>query len=151
MPSQKEVSGSNISGRWSGVNVTAKELLQIVVACAVWGQRWQGSTIRCLCVVAIIKSGSSRDLLAMHLMRCLFFFSAYYQIVLAPAHIPGKLNEAADHLSRDALSSFLQLVLEAQSQPTPLGEELLATLVLQQPDWTSENWRNMLRCILRKV
>ena len=50
---------------WEGVHITGKELLPIVVSCAVWGCQWQCCTIRCLCdnaaVVAIIRSGSSRD------------------------------------------------------------------------------------------
>ena len=50
---------------WGGVHITGKELLPIVVACAVWGSQWQGCTVRCLwdnaAAVAIIKSGSSRN------------------------------------------------------------------------------------------
>ena len=42
----------------------------------------------------------------MHLMRCLIFFTARYQLILLPKHLPGRENLAADHLSRDALSSF---------------------------------------------
>ena len=140
---------------WEGVHITSKELLPIVVACAVWGSRWQGCIVRCLCdnaaVVAIIRSGSSRDQSAMHLMRCLFFFVAHFQLVLAPAHIPGKQNVAADHLSRDALSSFLQLMPGAKADPTPLAADLMAALVTNQPDWTSEDWRSVLRSTLRKV
>ena len=140
---------------WSAVHITSKELLPIVVACAVWGSKWQGCTIRCLCdnaaVVAIIRSGTSKDRGVMHLMRCLFFFVAHYQLVLAPAHIPGKQNEAADHLSRDALSSFFQINPKAKRDPTPLGAELMAALVASQPDWTSETWRSVLRSSLRKA
>ena len=140
---------------WAGVHITGKELLPIVVACAVWGSQWQGCTVRCLCdnaaVVAIVKSGSSRDPGVMHLMRCLFFFVAHYQLMLSPAHIPGKLNVAADHLSRGALSSFFQVVPGAKKDPTPLGADLLAALVTQQPDWTSESWRSVLHSTLRKV
>ena len=70
--------------------------------------------MRCRCdnaaVVAIIKSGTSKDALAMHPMRCLFFFTASHQLLLLPSHIPGKENVAADHLSRDALPLFLQLI-----------------------------------------
>ena len=80
-----------------------------------------------------------------HLRRCLFFFTARYQLILAPVHIPGKLNVAADHLSRDALSSFFQLTPGAKEEPTPLGADLMAALVT---DWTSESWRSVLRSML---
>ena len=77
--------------------------------------------MECLCdnaaVVAIVKLGSSKDPTVMHLMRCLFFFVAHYQLVLLPAHIPGKENVVADHLSRGALSSFFQLVPGARKDP----------------------------------
>ena len=67
-------------GVWQDVHITVKELLPIVIACAVWGLECQGKTVRCLCdnaaVVAIIRSGTSKIPLAMHLMRSLFFFTA---------------------------------------------------------------------------
>ena len=117
---------------WEGVHITVKELLPIVVACAVWGHLWPGCTVRCLCdnvaVVAIIKSGTSKDPRVMHLMRCLFFFTASHQIVLLPYHLPGRLNVAPDHLSRDALPSFLQLIPQAKARPTPLAEDLMGAL-----------------------
>ena len=137
---------------WDAVNITVKELLPIVVACAVWGHQWRGSTILCRCdnaaIVAIVKSGSSKDWVAMHLMRCLFFFTAFYQMLLVPRHLPGRDNTAADHLSRDALSSFLQLVPTAQPQPTELPDALMQALVIQRPDWTSAAWRAALRSTL---
>lgn len=140
---------------WESVHITVKELLPIVLSVAVWGHKWGGCTIRCRCdnaaVVAIIRSGSSRDPTAMHLMRCLFFFTARYQIVLVPAHIPGKLNVAADYLSRDALSSFLQLVPKAKERPASLPEELLEALVVRQPDWTSPTWRSVLKRTFTKA
>ena len=70
-------------------------------------------------------------------------------MVLAPSHIPVKLNTAADMLSRGGLSSFLQLVPEAKSQPSLLPQELLEALVLEQPDWTSKSWRSALHYIFR--
>ena len=134
---------------WADVHITAKELLPIVVACAVWGHKWRGVTVQCLCdnaaVVAIVRSGTSKDSLVMHLMRCLFFFTALHQLLLLPYHLPGRENTAADHLSRDALFLFLQIVPQAKEYPTPLSEELMAALVTQRPDWTSESWRAVLR------
>ena len=140
---------------WDNVHITAKELLPIVVAYAIWGHQWQGTTVQCLCdnaaVVAIVKSGTSKDFLVMHLMRCLFFFTASYQLFLLPQHLPGKDNTAADHLSRDALSSFLQLIPHAKEPPTALSEALMAALVTQRSDWTSHSWRAVLRSSLRRV
>ncbi len=59
--------------------VTVKEVLPIVIGVALWEGRWHGRTIRCWCdnaaVVAILRSGPSKDVKAMHLMRSLFFLA----------------------------------------------------------------------------
>ena len=138
---------------WKDIHITVKELLPIIVACAVWGKQWRGKTICCLCdnaaVVAILRSGTSKNPLAMHLMRCLFFYTASHQLILTPQHVPGKLNTAADHLSRNGLPSFLQLVPTAKSNPTPLPHLLMQALVHQRPDWTSDSWRTVLHSTLQ--
>ena len=89
-------------GFWSQVHLTVKELLPVVVACAVWGRTTQGNSIRIRCdnaaVVAILRSGTSKDKLAMHLMRCLAFFRAEFNLSLEAEHLPGRLNTAADAL-----------------------------------------------------
>lgn len=61
---------------------------------------------------------------------------------LAPTTLAGNENRAADHLS--ILSSLLQLIPHATEHPTALPEELMAALVTQRPDWTSQNWRTVL-------
>ena len=52
-------------GFWSQVHITVKELLPVVVACAVWGRTTQGNSIQIRCdnadVVAILRSGTSKD------------------------------------------------------------------------------------------
>ena len=79
--------------QWAKVHITVKELQPIVVACAVWGKNWRGQTIKCICdnaaVVAIINSGRSKDKLAMHILRCLFFFTAHFNLSLFAQHLPG--------------------------------------------------------------
>jgi hypothetical protein len=113
---------------WANVHITVKELLPIVVACAVWGHQWRGATVQCLCdnaaVVAIVKSDTSRDSLVMHLMRCLFFFTASHHLLLLPQHLPGKENTAADHLSRDALPLFLQIIPHAKKSTPRLCRKI---------------------------
>ena len=72
--------------------ITAKEMLPIVLAVAVWGGQWQGKTVRCWCdnaaVVAAVKSGWCKNKHAMHLLRCLYFFQAAYQVKLMTEHGP---------------------------------------------------------------
>ena len=130
---------------WDHIHIMVKELLPVVVACAIWGRLWKGRTVRCLCdnaaVVSIIRSGSSKDAVAMHLMRCSFFLTAFHQLVLVPQHLPGRENRAADCLSRDALHSFQRLVLNAHPQPTMLPIPLMHALIRRHPDWTSQEWR----------
>ena len=74
------------------VSIAAKELILIVLACAVWGEQWQGKHVLVWCdnmaVVQVIAGLSSRDSLLMHLLRLLYFFLAIYSIQLEAKHIP---------------------------------------------------------------
>ena len=140
---------------WSSVHITAKELVPIVVACALWGDQWRGATVLCRCdnaaVVSIVNSGSSKDALVMHLMRSLFFIAAVNGISLYAQHIPGKHNNAADALSRNHISLFHQQVPSAAALPTPIPPKLWQILVLSQPDWKLRSWRNQFSCIFQRA
>ena len=109
---------------WKDTHITVKELLPIVIGTAVWGSAWQGKTVSCRCdnaaVVAIVNSGRSKVEVVMHLMRCLSFILARWEVSLVCSHIPGVQNGAADALSRNALSSFQRLVPGARVAPTVL-------------------------------
>jgi len=67
---------------------------------------WQGLLVSCRCdnaaVVVIINSGRSKVERVMHLMRCLSFFLARWNVSLICRHIPDSQNVAADALSRNA-------------------------------------------------
>ena len=134
---------------WEEVHITVKELLPIVVGAALWGDRWVGRTVKCRCdnaaVVAVINSGRSKCDRVMHLMRCLFFFLAHFNVVLVGEHIPGVDNGAADALSRNRLPSFRLQVPHASEAPSPVPPRLFQALVVNQPDWTSRSWIELLR------
>ena len=123
---------------WASIHITIKELLPIVLSCAIWGGYWRGKTVKCLCdnaaVVAIINSGRSKDDRAMHLMRCLTFL-AHHSTNIFAEHLPGKDNVAADALSRDNLPLFCQQVQRAAQLPMQLPQELILALV------THQQWR----------
>ena len=139
-------------GAWAEVHITAKELLPIVLASALWGREWTGRTVLCRCdnaaVVAIIRSGRSKHPLCMHLLRCLSLFTAAHEITIIARHLPGSENGAADALSRGNLDLFFQQVPTAEKQPTVIPEALLGVLVHSQPDWTSPVWRRQYASIL---
>ncbi len=116
-----------------------KELLPIVLGVAIWGSEWKGLTVVCFCdnadVVAIVNSSRSKIHRAMHLMRCLSFFLAWWGVTLVCMHLPEAQNESADALSHDDLPSFQRLIPLADSAPTILPDNLLQCLVLGTPDY----------------
>ena len=136
---------------WEGpikqCHITAKELVPIVVAAAVWGKGWQGQTVQVWCdntaVVNIINRGSSRDKDAMHLARCLAFIEAKFDLDLVASHIKGVNNTLADALSRDNLTLFRSLLPQAAPEPTCIPESLLDLLLVSKPDWTSPHWTDL--------
>ena len=88
-----------------------KELVPIVLSCAVWGPYFARCTalLQCdnLCLVAAISKGSSKDKTVMHLLRSLWFFAATFDIHIVTEHIAGTNNYKADMLSRNNITQFL--------------------------------------------
>ena len=130
-------------------NITVKELLPIVMACALWGRGWAGYTVLAQCdneaVVADINGGYSKENDIMHLLRCLFF-SASFKFKIYAKHILGKHNQLADALSRNNLRLFQELRPTA-AQPTPIPPQLVELLITTKPDWLSQDWRLLFRNI----
>ena len=145
--------------RWEGSSqdwaIAPKELLPILFAIAIWGSQWAGSLVECHCdnmaVVAVINSGRCKDPTLMHLLRCLFFMAAHFSITVKAFHIPGVENIAADAISRNDLSRFMQATPEATPDPYPIPEKLVQMLVRLQPDWTSSLWAQLFKDCCRLV
>ena len=103
---------------WSSLNanyhITVKELIPIVIAGAIWGPLWRGTTVLAECDnIAIVNHGTSKNQDAMPLARCLAFISAKFDFHIAVTHIKGAHNIQADALSRDNLLLFRSLYLQA--------------------------------------
>ena len=88
---------------WASIGIMAKELVPTLLATAIWGPRLSRSTVLFQCdhfsVVSAIHIGSAKELTVMHLLHCLWFFVAYFDIEVLSEHIPGMANPTADHLS----------------------------------------------------
>ena len=94
--------------------------------------------MECYCDnMSVVTVGRCRDPTLMHLLRCLFFMVAHYNVTIRASHIPGVENIAVDALSRNDLPHYLQDVPEANTDPAPISQMLVELLVTSQPVWTS--------------
>ena len=140
---------------WLPVAIMAKELVPIVLSCAVWGRRMVRRVVLFQCdnasVVSAVKKGSSKDPLIMRLLRCLWFFVAYFDTCLTIEHLAGALNITADQLSRNNMQSLFVTTPQADQQQTPLPAELLQIMALHGPDWTSQEFKELFAANIRRV
>ena len=127
---------------WDNVDISVKELVPVVVAAALWGEKWKQKHI-CfhsdnMAMVSIFKSRTTTSVLSMHLLHCLSFYCAFYSFSMSCVHIPGVENVVADALSRDNLTLVSSLLPQASLEHilSPIVELLITT----RPDWGSPTW-----------
>ena len=134
------------SPEWGPINIMAKELVPIVLSCAVWGSVISKSTVEFRCdnrsLVDAISKGSSRESMVMHLLRCLWFFTAMHDTHITVSHIPGAPNTSADLLSRNQQERFCLLHPQASHLPTTIPPSLISLISPSQPDWTSSSFQH---------
>jgi len=129
-------------------HIAPKELLPIVLAMLIGGEEMGGAKVVCYCdnssVVEVhFNRGYSKNPIMMHMVRCLFFITEHHHLSLEAVHLPGKINVAADALSHNNWSLFLQLSPGAMPDPSPIPDQTLRLLVEEQPDWTPTNWTEL--------
>ena len=86
----------------------AKELVLIVISCAVWGPLLNRQTVLLQCdnsaVVAAVQKGSAKEATVSYLLQVLWFFTAVFNVNLRIEPIPSKTNHAADDIYYLALT-----------------------------------------------
>ena len=126
---------------WATIGIMTKELIPILFSCVVWSSTLARQRIQFKCdnqaLVEAINKGSSGDNTVMHLLRCLWLFTAYFDISITACHLPGVENTSADMLSRNQMHQFFRLHPEASHAPTFLPQPLLRLISPHQLDWTS--------------
>ena len=123
-------------GAWSvgqrSSSIAYKELFPIVVAASLWGSQWVSRRVEFLCdnesVVAVLKSGTSRDQSLMLLLRYLSMLAVRHSFSFTASSVRGKDNPVADALSRFQFQRFRALVLHADEAPAQIPASLLAAL-----------------------
>ena len=130
-------------------NLSAKELLPLVVSAAIWGKQWQGQLVRFRsdneAVVKVLSRRSAKDSHMCHLLRCLVFLEAKYEFGFKAEHVPGRNNKAADALSRNNQSAFFSLYPQAPRSPKVLPSQVIELLLDPSITWTSLRWRETFR------
>ena len=135
--------------------IAVKELIPIILGCAVWGHAWAGHRITWHCdnqaVVACLRSRTSKHPILMHLIRNMVFIEAYGRFYVQPEYIDTHSNHLADDLSRNSLSSFLSKVPTASRVPTPVPAPLADLLLDTTAEWLSPQWGHRFRDTLNRV
>ena len=136
---------------WASIAIMVKELVPIVLSCAVWGWRLARRTVLFQCantgVVAAVNKGTSKETSVMHLLRTLWCFAAHFDVCITVEHNAG----TADQLSRDNLQSFFSSNPQANLLPTPVPKALLEIVAVQGPDWTSPSFRQLFSTTIGRV
>ena len=133
--------------QWAIKSITIKELLPIVLAVAMWGRlnMHQHLLDNNMAVGDIMATKTNRDSEIMHLLRCLHFFTALFDINLKV--VQGKKNVVADAISHNLLQILRREAPNACLIPDPIPCPLWQLLIVAQPDWTCVDWKELLnRC-----
>ena len=126
---------------WSTVSISAKELVPIVVAAAIWGHHWSGSYVCSHCendaVVVVIENRNTHQDLLVQLLRCLFVYASRLQFYFSASHIPEVHNVVTDAISRDNISLLSSFVPQAQQVGVPAP---VVAFLMSPPSWESPDW-----------
>jgi hypothetical protein len=101
-----------------------------------------------MAVVSALTKQSAKDPALVNLLRCLHFYSAVYGFHFSASHVPSNDNTAADALFRQIIIDFSLFI--PQIQPITIPEAVRDLLLVQRPEWTSEEWTRLFALSLAK-
>jgi len=134
---------------WIDEAIMAKELVPIVLAIAVWGHQLARREVLVksdnLNVVTAVNKGSCREAVVMHLLRCMWFFVAHFDIRVVAEHLPGKDNTIADQISRNDITQMRRIQAGLSRWPTLVPTPILHMISPRGPDWVSLHFCKLLK------
>ena len=114
---------SILGNKWHGMDIAAKELLPIVLALVVWGKRWAGKRVECLCdscgriECGPLKGQDTNALYVRPTITCGFMHPTYLG--------PRIQQETQPHF---------RIPAGGEREPTALPQTLINLTVREQPD-----------------
>ena len=113
---------------WQSLNITALELFPIVIALHIWGDQLADKCVTFVtdnaALVDIINKQTSKHKIVMILIRDVVFTTLKFNIFFTARHLPGKLNERAELISRFQIERFKAISPGMDEFPTPVPENL---------------------------
>ena len=87
----------------------------------------------------------------MHLLRCMFFITAFYEMSLKAVHFLGTSNTVADAISRNNMIGFQSQVPHVVAiAPAGIPPAAINLLIQHHPDWTSVAWSQLFKNFLQQ-
>lgn len=113
---------------WQSLNITALELFPLVIALHIWGDQLADKCVTFVtdnaALVDIINKQTSKHKIVMILIRDMVLTTLKFNIFFTARHLPGKLNERADLISRFQIERFKAISPGMDEFPTPVPENL---------------------------
>lgn len=113
---------------WQSLNITVLELFPIVIALHIWGDQLADKCVTFVtdnaALVDIINKQTSKHKIVMILIRDMVLTTLKFNIFFTARHLPGKLNERADLISRFQIERFKAISPGMDEFPTPVPENL---------------------------
>ena len=98
------------------------------------------STVTTAVLLTLLPKDPQKEIMVMHLLRCLWFFSAHFDIKISACHIPGTSNTATDQLSRNRSTEFLKLHPHTCRSPASILMSRLKLISPRRQHWTSPSF-----------
>lgn len=109
-------------------DITFLEIFPVFVVLHIWGPELKNKKIMFnidnMSVVHIINKKSSKSERVMALLRRLVLLTLQYNLLIKAQHIPGKVNQIADSLSRGDFQRFRNLCPAAEPKKTEIPTHL---------------------------
>lgn len=118
---------------WREQCIAVLELYPIIVSVATWAHLFANKSVHVytdnIALVPVINKQTAPDPALMYLIRKLVLLLLKYNILLRASHIEGRLNVAADALSRGHIGLFQANLPSAASLPSTIP-----------PEWDCSSW-----------
>ena len=127
---------------WADIDISAKELVPIVISAGLWGP-WLVRKHICFHadnegVVKVLQKQHAKSPLLTHLLRCLYFYTSYFNFHYSAEHIAGVENVKADAISRNNLTVISSFA--PQIRQTLVPATVTDFILHHSPDWGSPHW-----------